>query len=52
MVDKLELPNANITRLVKDGASTQVYSGVILAKDTKQAFQQVSGLYILYLSSM
>jgi len=38
MVDKLELPQANITRLVKDGASAQIDSGVILARDTKQAF--------------
>ena len=47
-----ELPNANITRLVKDGASEHVDSGVILARDTKQAFQQCAGLYVLYLSSM
>jgi hypothetical protein len=38
MVEKLELPQANITRLVKDGASAHTESGVILAKDTKQAF--------------
>lgn len=37
MVDKLELPNANITRLVKDGAS-DVTESVLLTKDTKQAF--------------
>lgn len=35
MVEKLELPQENITRLVKDGASQQIDSGVILAKDTK-----------------
>lgn len=39
MVEKLELPQANITRLVKDGASLQIDSGVILGKETKQAFQ-------------
>jgi histone H3/H4 len=52
MVDKLELPQANITRLIKDGAADSVDNGVMVPKDTKKAFQQVSGLYVLYLSSM
>ncbi len=50
MVDKIELPQAQIVRLVKDGAS-QVDGGTILNKETKQAFSQIAGLFILYLSS-
>lgn len=35
MVEKLELPQSNVARLVKDGAQSQIESGVMLTKDTK-----------------
>ena len=59
MADKLEMPNSIVTRLIKDGASQSLSqngqvgnAGVILSKDTKQAFQQLAGYFVLYLSSM
>ena len=38
MADKLELPQSNVTKLVKEGASEQIKSGIITSKETKEAF--------------
>ena len=56
MADKLEMPISIITRLVKEGACESLNesgtsSGVILGKEPKQAFSQLSGYFILYLAS-
>ncbi len=57
MADKIELPQSIVTRLVKDGASESLKannkgdSGVIVTKDTKEAYQQLGGLFVLYLAS-
>ena len=63
MAEKFELPNAQIYRLVKEGAQETLTSnqtnsvttaetgGVIVSKDTRKAFQQLAGFFVLYLSS-
>lgn len=43
-----EMPQSIVTRLMKDGMSSD---NVILSKDVKKAFQQLSGLFTLYLYS-
>ena len=66
MAEKLEMPMAQITRLVREGAYDSLTStaanrnpqslnapdgDVIIGKDTKHAFQQISGLFIMYIAS-
>ena len=63
MAEKFELPNAQVSRLIKEGAydsltSTQANrmaannapdGSVIISKEVKHAMQQIGGLFILYL---
>lgn len=45
-----EMPQSIINRLMKDGqVGTE---NLIISKDVKKAFQQISGLFTLYLYSM
>jgi len=45
----LEMPLSIIQRLVKEGQSED--DAVTISKDAKKAFQQLSGLFALYLFS-
>lgn len=51
MVEKFEMPASVVSRLVKDGAASQGQN-VIVTKEAKPAFNQLTGFFILYLSSM
>ena len=51
IVESLEMPQSIIARLIKN--SFEEGSGnMIVNKQAKQAFQQTSGLFILYIFSM
>ncbi len=45
----LEMPQSIITRLIKEGQTGD--STVIISKDVKKAFAQISGLFALYIYS-
>ena len=50
-IDQLDMPASIIQRLVKDSFITDKHN-MIVNKDAKKAFQQISGLFILYIFSI
>jgi hypothetical protein len=50
-INLMEMPQSIITRLIKEGQSAG-NENIILTKDFKKAFQQLSGFFSLYLYSM
>ena len=49
-MSELELPASNIVKLIKEGQTGD--NTVIITKESKRAFQQISGLFALYLFSV
>ena len=50
-IEQLEMPMAVIQRLIKDSFQTESQN-MIMNKEAKAAYQQISGFYILYIFSM